>query len=192
MGKKRKNIFLAPSVLIAIIGFLGVVTTAYFNYLGNVKPLEIIIANTRQALTATLPTVSPTDPPRKWYVIFSYEFPDNYWEEGIHNYLFKADCPFSINSTKSDEPPYALTVKKDAEILGTMVYIRRKALFLEEVLGTSISNTINPAQATTAIYGPLATTFEDAKRLKEECKVQITIDDGSSIDLIPGRIDKLE
>jgi hypothetical protein len=181
MSKRRKSAFLSPTVLVALIGLVGVVISAYLNYLANVKPP-----------LNSIPTVSPTVAPRDWYVIFSYEFPENYWKDGIHNYLFKANCPFSINSTKSNESSYSLTIKKDTEILSSMVYIRRGHLYLEEVGGTPISSTINPAQPTTAIYGPLAENFEDAKRLQNECKVQISIDDGSFIDLTADRIDKIK
>jgi len=195
MSGKNKNALLTPAVFTAIFGFLGVVIaasiTAYFSYKGSIKPLEMAATQTQETLRATSVTTSPPAPPRDWYVIFSHEFPAGYWNEGIHKYLFKADCPFSINSTKANEPPYSFSVRQGAELQDSMVYIRRGGLFLVEISGISFDDKINPSQATTAIYGPLALTFEDAKRLRDECKVRISIDDGEFTDLNPIRIDKI-
>ena len=137
------------------------------------------------------PTVEPTSTPRDWYVIFELEFPSNYWAEGIHKYLFKADCPFGINSTGIKESSYSFSVKQTAEVQNTIVYIRRGGLYSVEIFGDKSDNTINSLQKTTAIYSPFTITFEDAKRLRDECKVDIQIDDGEFISLAPTRIDKL-
>jgi hypothetical protein len=137
------------------------------------------------------PTVQSTALPRNWYVVFELKFPSNYWAEGTHDYLFKAACPFSINSTKTDEPHYSFSVAQTATAKSSPIYIRRKGLFDVEILGASIGNTINPAQETIALYAPLATSFEEAKQLENECKVQISIDQGAFVDLSPTRIDKI-
>jgi hypothetical protein len=137
------------------------------------------------------PTIAPTSVSRNWYVIFEHSFPPNYWSEGVHKYLFKADCPFIINSTKADEPSYSFSVKDSAPIQNSKIYIRRKGLYDVEMRGTPLNISINTAQETVALYGPLAPSFEEAKKLMDSCKVQISIDDGAFIDLTAVRIDKL-
>lgn len=198
MPKRINKVSLNPTVVVALITTIGAIIGAYINYMGNKVPYVFSATQTEQAMktalaiTSTLTmTPTPTNQPRDWYVIFSLEFPAGYWEEGIHKYLFDADCPFSINSTKESESSHGITVKQDAKLQGSMVYIRRGGLYLVETFGTSIGDTIHPSQATTAIYGPFATSFDEAKRLHDECKVRIQIDDGEFMDLIPTRIDKV-
>ena len=141
---------------------------------------------------APTPTTAPTAVTRDWYVVFEHTFPANTWSEGIHKYLFNAECPFSINSTKADEPSYSFSVKESVPVQNSKIYIRRRGLYDVEIAGTPLNNiSINPAQETTAVYGPLATSFEEAKQLRDKCKVQISIDDGEFIDLVPIRIDKI-
>jgi hypothetical protein len=145
-----------------------------------------------QNLTRTpTPTLEQMPQPRDWYVIFEHKFPASHWTEGIHKYLFQAICPFGINSTKADEPPYSFSVRQTAEIQNSMIYIRRGGLYLVEIFGTPVNIAIHPSQETTAIYAPLAVSFEDAKRLRDECMVKIQIDDGVFLDLQPTKIDKL-
>lgn len=193
MSKKEKNVWSNPAILVAIFGFLGVVIaaliTGYFGYRGTVRSLEIAAAQTQQAMKIESPTaIAQTR--RDWYVLFVYEFPAGYWKEGMHKYYFKAVCPFGINSTGVDEPTYSLTVKQDTEPQKSTVYIRRGGLYLTEILGASYGDTLHPSQTTTAIYSPFATTFEDAERLRDECVVQMRVDDGEFIDLHPVGIDK--
>lgn len=137
------------------------------------------------------PTVEPTSQSRDWYVIFELKFPPNYWTEGIHSYLFDAQCPFGINSTGEDESTYSFTVGQTTQIQDSTVYIRRGGLFLSEIEGTSLGSFVHPFQETAAIYSPFALSFEDAERLQDECIVQIKIDNGTFVDLTPIKIDKL-
>jgi len=142
--------------------------------------------------TTPTPTAEPTALSRDWYVIFELNFPPNYWTEGIHKYLFKANCPFSINSTKDDEPAYSFSVNPSAEIQNSVIYIRRKGLYDVEIQGTPLNLSINPSQETIALYGPFARSFEEAKQLRDRCKVQISVDDGPFTGLTATRIDKIE
>ena len=137
------------------------------------------------------PTIEPTSATRDWYVIFELKFPAYYWTEGPHSYLFDANCPFGINSTGAEEPTYMFTVDKVAQIQKSTVFIRRRGLYLTEIEGDAFGHFIHPSQETAAIYSPFALSFEDAKRLRDECKVLITIDDKASMDLSPIKIDKI-
>lgn len=127
---------------------------------------------------------------RDWYVLFELKFPPDYWSEGLHSYLFNADCPFGINSTGESEPTYSFSVDRAAEIQDSMIFIRRKGLYLTETEGDVFGHSIHPSQETAAIYSPFALSFDDAKRLQDECKVTIEIDNKASLDLSPIKIDK--
>ena len=136
------------------------------------------------------PTIEPTTPSRDWYVIFEHKFPTNYWAEGVHSFLFDADCPFGINSTSENGPTNAFSVDRTANIQISTVFIRRRGLYLTEIKGDAFGHFVHPSQETAAIYSLFALSFEDAKRLKAECKVSIKIDNGSFVDLTPAKIDK--
>jgi hypothetical protein len=140
---------------------------------------------------APTPTIAPTTVTRDWYVAFEHSFPANFWSEGIHKYLFKAECPFAINSTKADEPSYSFSVKQSAPIQNSGIYIRRKGLYDVKILGSPLNITINPSQETIAVYAPLATSYDEAQQLSDKCKVRISIDDGEFIDLAPTPIKKI-
>ena len=137
------------------------------------------------------PTVEPTSQSRDWYVIFELKFPPDYWSEGFHSYIFDADCPFGINSTDESEPAYSFSVDQTADIQNSTVFIRRRGLYLTEIEGDVLGHSVHPSQETAAIYSPFALSFEDAKRLQDECEVKIKIDDGVIVDLTPIKIDKL-
>ena len=168
------------AVITGVISLLAAVVTVIWG------PLVV------HKLTATsMPTPAPTAVSRRWFVVFEHSFPSNYWSEGVHKYLFKAACPLSINSTKADEPSYSLSVKQSAPMPNSKIYVRRRGLYDVEISGTPLNISINPAQETIALYAPLATSFEEAQKLRDSCKVQISIDDEAFLDLTPTRIDKI-
>lgn len=138
------------------------------------------------------PTIEPTTPSNDWYVIFEIKFPANYWTEGIHSFLFDADCPFGIIATSENGPTNSFSVDRTAEIQNSIVFIRRRGLYLTEIEGDAFGHLIHPSQETAAIYSLFTLSFEDAKRLKDECKVSIKIDDGAVLDLKPIRIGKAQ
>jgi hypothetical protein len=138
------------------------------------------------------PTIEPTHLSRDWYVIFELRFPANYWAEGVHSFLFDADCPFGMSSTSENGPTNAFSVDRTAEIQDSTVFIRRRGLYLTEIKGDAFGHFIHPSQETAAIYTLFALSFEDAKRLRDECKVAIKIDDGSFVDLAPTELDKIQ
>jgi hypothetical protein len=136
------------------------------------------------------PAIEPTPLSRDWYVIFELRFPANYWAEGVHRFLFDADCPKGINSTSENGPTNAFSVDRTAKIQNSTVFIRRRGLYLTEIKGDAFGHFIHPSQETAAIYSLFASSFEDAKRLKDECQVLIKIDDGASVGLTPTKLDK--
>jgi hypothetical protein len=138
------------------------------------------------------PTIEPTRPSHGWYVIFELKFPANYWAEGIHSFLFDADCPFDINATSENGRTNSFSVDRTAEIQDSIVFIRRRGLYLTQIKGDAFGHSIHPSQQTAAIYSLSALSFENAKRLKDECKVSIKIDDGSFVELTPTKIDKTQ
>jgi hypothetical protein len=168
------------AIIVAIIGLLGTIIATILG--------PIIV---KRATDTPTPVNTQSSQRRDWYVIFELKFPPNYWTEGLHSYLFDANCPFGINSTGENEPAYSFTVDPTTQIQTSIVYIRRGGLFLSEIQGDSLGNFIHPSQETAAIYSPFALAFEDAKQLKDECKVTIKIDNGTSMDLTPTSIDKL-
>ena len=167
------------AIIVAIIGLLGTIIATILG--------PIIVKKVTDTPT---PTNTPTALARDWYVIFELKFPPDYWSEGLHSYLFDADCPFGINSTGESEPAYSFSVDRTADIQKSTVFIRRKGLYLTEIEGDILGFSIHPSQETTAIYSPFALSFEDAKRLQDECKVTIKIDNGAFVDLTPIKIDK--
>jgi hypothetical protein len=134
--------------------------------------------------------IEPTIPSRDWYVIFEHKFPANYWAEGVHSFLFDADCPLGINSKSENGPTNAFSVNRTAKIQSSTVFIRKRGLYLTEINGDAFGHFIHPSQETAAIYSLFVLSFEEAERLKNECKVSIKIDNGSSVDLTPTKIDK--
>ena len=138
------------------------------------------------------PAIEPTTPSNDWYVIFELKFPANYWTEGIHSFLFDADCPFGIIATSENGPTNSFSVDRTAEIQNSTVFIRRRGLYLTEIEGDAFGHLIHPFQETAAIYSLFTLSFEDAKRLKDGCQVSIKIDDESFVDLTPIKIDKTQ
>ena len=139
---------------------------------------------------APTPTLEATMPSHGWYVIFELKFPANYWAEGIHSFLFDADCPFGINSTSENGPTNSFSVNKTAKIQNSTVFIRRRGLYLTEIEGDAFGHLIHPFQETAAIYSLFALSLEDAKRLQDECKVLIKIDNGPFVNLTAMKIEK--
>lgn len=138
------------------------------------------------------PTNEPTPLSRDWYVIFELKFAANYWTEGVHNFLFNADCPPGIDATSENGPTNPFSVDRTAEIKQSTVFIRRRGLYFTEIKGDAFGHAIHPSQETAAVYSLAAVSFEDAKRVKEECKISIRIDDGPFVGLAPTRIDKTQ
>jgi hypothetical protein len=146
-----------------------------------------------QKLTGTpTPTIEPTAPSRGWYVIFELKFPANYWAEGVHSFLFESDCPPDINSTSENGPTNAFSVDRTAQIQNSTVFIRRRGLYLTEIKGDAFGHLFHPSQETAAVYSLFTSSFEDAKRLQDECKVSIKIDDGPFVNLTATKIDKIQ
>ncbi|HXD10994.1 MAG TPA: hypothetical protein VN653_13095, partial [Anaerolineales bacterium] len=87
-------------------------------------------------------------------------------------------------------PTNPFSVDRTAKIQNSTVFIRRRGFYRTEVRGDAFGHVMHPSQETAAIYSLFALSFEDAQRLKEECKVSIKIDDGSFEELSPTRIDK--
>lgn len=144
-----------------------------------------------KSIADTTPSINTQSPQsRGWYVVFELKFTSAYWAEGIHSYLFNADCPFGINSTGESEPTYSFSVDRTADIQNSIAFICRKGLHLTEIEGDIFGCSIHSSQETAAIYSPLALSFEDTKRLQDECEFKIKIDNRTFVDLIPIKIDK--
>jgi len=134
--------------------------------------------------------IEPTTLSHPWHVIFEHKFPANYWTKGVHSFLFDTNCPIDINSTSENGPTNAFSVDRTAPIQKSVVFIRRRGLYLTEFDGDAFGHFVHPSQETVAVYSLSAFSFEDANRLKYECKVSIKIDGGTFVDLSPTEIDK--
>lgn len=135
---------------------------------------------------------TPTIESHRWYVIFELKFPANYWAEGVHSFLFDADCPLDINATNENGPANSFSVDRTAQIQNSTVFIRRRGLYLTEIEGDAFGHLIHPSQETAAIYSLFALSLEGAKRLQAECKVLIKIDNGPFVNLTAMKIDKTQ
>lgn len=135
----------------------------------------------------SIPT--PTIKSHGWYAIFELKFRANYWAPGVHSFLFDADCSSGIKSTSENGPTNPFSVDSTANIQNSTVFIRRRGLYLTEIRGDAFGHLIHPSQETAAIYSLLTSSLEDAKRLQNECKVSIKIDDGPFVNMTVTKID---
>ena len=138
------------------------------------------------------PAIELTTLPRDWYVVFELKFPVNYWTEGVHSLSFEANCPVDINSISENGPTNSFSVDRTAVIQQTTVFIRRRGLYLTEIKGDAFGHFIHPSQETAAIYSLFTLSFEDAKRLQDECKVFVKFDNGFLKKLPATRIGKIQ
>ena len=135
---------------------------------------------------------TPTIESHNWYVICELKFPVNYWAEGVHSFLFDADCPLDIKATSESGPTNSFSVDSIAKIQNSTVFIRRRGLYLTEIEGDAFGHLIHPSQETTAVYSLFALSLEDAKQLQDECKVLIKIDNGPFLNLTAIKIDRAQ
>ena len=115
-----------------------------------------------------------------------------YWAEGVHSFLYDADCPPDIKATSENGPTNPFSVDSTAKIQNSTVFIRRRGLYLTEIKSDAFGHLIHPSQETAAVYSLFASSLEDAKRLQAECKVLIKIDNGLFVNMTAMKIDKTQ
>jgi len=162
--------------------------------IGIVTLLVAMIGFIRGSLSLQKRTSAPipTSESQRWYVIFELKFPANTWAEGVHSFLFDADCPVDIQSKSENGPTNPFSVDSTAKIQNSTVFIRRRGLYLTEIDGDAFGHLIHPSQETAAVYSLFVSSPEDAKRLQAECKVIIKIDNRPFVNLTAIRIDKTQ
>jgi len=146
----------------------------------------------QKQISAPTPAIESIITSQRWYVIFELKFPANYWTEGIHSFLFDANCPPGINAKSENGPTNPFSVDSTAKIQESTVFIRRRGLYLNEIEGDAFGHLIHPSQKTAVIYSLFVSSLEDAKRLQDQCKVSIKIDNDPFVKLIVIKIDKTQ
>lgn len=136
---------------------------------------------------AGLPTaIAPEQATGSWAVSFEYDFPENFWPIGQHEYGFFIDCP-ALGQIENAGDYRLFQVTNAASLFQNPIYFRLAGLSTG-VLAPINVDVIHPEQATIAVVTIIGVTEEQASAAAEveSCQVVFGWDGQAAETLIAG------